>query len=250
MNELKRLIDNDWSISTRLSGSKYMILAVHNVTGQEINSSHRTLTGAIDILYERCTTGDTKAVKYCFCYYCRATLEDSEAKKIGSNNSKYHACQVCFKEMGLLLIDNFKNEFAFLSNFSPSPILSVDGKRWATVEHFYQGAKTLDEKEREAIRLAPSPGKAKRMGQRVSLRSDWEDVKQKIMLEGIRLKFGCGSDLAQKLLKTGNHDLVEGNCWHDNIWGDCYCLDCGNIKGQNLLGKLLMQVRMELMELE
>jgi ribA/ribD-fused uncharacterized protein len=148
------------------------------------------------------------------------------------------------------MINSFGGKFSFLSNFSPSPILSVDGKRWATVEHFYQGAKTLDEKEREAIRLASSPGKAKRMGQRVSLRSDWEDVKQKIMLEGIRLKFGRGSDLAQKLLKTGNHDLVEGNCWHDNIWGDCYCLDCGNIKGQNLLGKLLMQVRMELMELE
>lgn len=33
--------------------------------------------------------------------------------------------------------------------------------------------------------------------------------------------------------------------WHDNFWGNCTCVKCENIEGQNWLGKLLMKVRDE-----
>jgi hypothetical protein len=45
------------------------------------------------------------------------------------------------------------------------------------------------------------------------------------------------------LLSTENMFLEEGNYWHDNFWGNCYCKKCKNIIGKNQLGKLLMKVR-------
>ena len=39
--------------------------------------------------------------------------------------------------------------------------------------------------------------------------------------------------------------VVHGNWWHDNYWGNCNCDRCKDIKGQNKLGKMLMDLREE-----
>jgi len=49
----------------------------------------------------------------------------------------------------------------------------------------------------------------------------------------------------QMLLDTGSQELVEGNVWHDNFWGNCTCSKCPE-PGENHLGKLLMKIRSEL----
>ena len=49
-----------------------------------------------------------------------------------------------------------------------------------------------------------------------------------------------------RLLSTSNATLVEGNWWHDNFWGDCYCPKCKGIPGANTLGRLLMELRSKL----
>ena len=146
-----------------------------------------------------------------------------------------------------MIINRFDGAYDFLSNFAYSPI-TFKGKTWSTVEHIFQAAKTLDENMREQIRVTPTPEKARRMGKRVLLRPDWERIKKEVMLKSIRLKFGQNSELKEKLLNTKDAVLVEGNTWHDNIWGDCRCSKCLNIKGNNLLGQILMQVRKELIE--
>lgn len=143
------------------------------------------------------------------------------------------------------VINCFNGEYAFLSNFAHSSI-TFKGKTWLTVEHVFQAAKTLDENKREQIRLALTPGKAKHMGRKVHLRSDWELIKKEVMLKSIRLKFKQNPELKEKLLRTGDAVLIEGNTWHDNIWGDCCCLKCQKIKGKNVLGEILMKVRDEL----
>lgn len=143
------------------------------------------------------------------------------------------------------MIAEFEGEYAFLSNFYPSPIFH-DGIAYPTVEHFFQGMKTLDIAERKAIADAPTPGKAKRMGRQVKLRSDWERVKVYYMELGLRLKFE-NPELAQKLIATGDEELIEGNWWHDNTWGSCYCDTCMHKAGRNMLGMLLMELRKELM---
>lgn len=147
------------------------------------------------------------------------------------------------------MITSFTGEFVFLSNFASSPIV-IRGKVWSTVEHVYQAIKTCDKQRREKIRLASTPGKAKRMGRRVECRPDWEEIKQKVMLKSVRLKFKQNPKLAQKLINTGDQILIEGNRWHDNTWGDCSCGKCGYVQGKNLLGKILMQVRSEIVKNE
>ena len=152
-------------------------------------------------------------------------------------------------------IVSFRNEFAFLSNFHilQAPIIALldpadqsSRVRVYTSEHFFMMAKTQDPAERRKIAQAPTPGKAKRLGREVTLRADWEPVKLDVMLYALRKKFGNNPDIAKRLLKTGDRALVEGNVWHDNFWGNCFCPKCMRKKGLNHLGRLLMKVREEL----
>lgn len=50
-------------------------------------------------------------------------------------------------------------------------------------------------------------------------------------------------NLRVKLLATEDEELVEGNYWHDNFWGNCSCPKCKDIQGKNVLGTLLMEER-------
>lgn len=143
----------------------------------------------------------------------------------------------------------FDGEYAFLSNFYNSPIefMTVDGKKMIapTVEHAFQAEKAMFGAEQEAILKADTPGRAKRLGRHVLLRPDWEDVKDQVMEEFVSRKFQI-SELRDKLLATGNANLVEGNTWHDNYWGICTCPKCINspvVDGKNKLGTILMKVR-------
>ena len=137
-----------------------------------------------------------------------------------------------------MTIDKFDGEHAFLSNFHPSPVL-MDGEWFPTVEHAFQAAKTKDWSERRVVRLASTPGRAKRLGRRVSLREDWEQIKIEVMEQLLRQKFLLGSELHLQLLATSPAKLVEGNHWGDTFWGVC------RGTGQNHLGKLLMKIRDE-----
>ena len=143
-----------------------------------------------------------------------------------------------------MIIDKFENEYAFLSNFYPSPV-QENGVTYPTIEHYFQAQKTTVPFERAAIVNAATPGQAKREGRRITLRKDWERVKDDVMLQGLRLKFAL-PELAEKLIATGDAELIEGTTWHDNIWGNCSCPQCEDIPGQNKLGKLLMKVREEI----
>lgn len=133
----------------------------------------------------------------------------------------------------------FHGSYRWLSNFSPRP-LTYEGVRYATVEHAYQAAKTLDPEERHRVAALSTPGLAKRAGRSIQLRDDWEEVKVSVMKELLALKF-AQPGLRAKLLATGARLLVEGNTWNDRFWGQC---PVGN--GQNMLGRLLMEERQSL----
>jgi len=139
-------------------------------------------------------------------------------------------------------IDDFRNDNQFLSNFAPAPV-TLEGVEYPTVEHAYQAAKTLDPGERQMIRLASTPDLAKKMSRKLTRRPDWPEVKVEIMRELVWQKFQGHPDLRVLLLATGDAELVEGNTWHDNFWGNCRCPKCADSQGQNWLGRLLMEVR-------
>ena len=137
-------------------------------------------------------------------------------------------------------IDGFHGAYRFLSNFYEAPV-AYNGLAYSNNEAAFQAQKAMDPEVRKKI-AAMGPSEAKRAGRRVALRPDWERVKDQLMLDIVREKFAQNPDLAEKLLATGDAELVEGNTWHDRYWG----VDAATGEGRNQLGKTLMQVRDEL----
>lgn len=138
-------------------------------------------------------------------------------------------------------ITSFQGEYRFLSNFWFCEVL-IDGVVWPTTEHYYVAMKTLDPALREQIREIPRPGQVKRFGRSLELRPDWDDVKVDVMRTAITAKFTQSGHLLQKLVDTGDAQLIESNTWGDTFWGVCHG------EGENWLGRILMEVRAELAE--
>jgi hypothetical protein len=146
------------------------------------------------------------------------------------------------------MINSFNGEYRFLSNYYSCKV-RYGSIIFSSVENAFQAAKSLDTRDREHIKTL-SPGGAKRYGRNVKLRYHWDNVKIGIMLSLIKRKFS-DKKLAKKLIDTGDQELIEGNTWHDNYWGVCYCDRCSTIRktkkfGKNVLGKILMDVREQL----
>jgi ribA/ribD-fused uncharacterized protein len=127
-----------------------------------------------------------------------------------------------------------------LSNFSP-PGFEADGTFWPTVEHFFQAQKFADPDIQGRIRRALTPKEARLLGQSRAfpVRNDWVEVRESIMLRGLRLKYR-GPAARALLLSTEDRLLVESSPF-DYFWAAGQ-----DGSGQNRLGHLLMQVRHEL----
>lgn len=136
-------------------------------------------------------------------------------------------------------ITSFEGKYRFLSNFTLVKV-EYDGREYPSTEHAYQAAKTLDPIQRENIRTVAGPGVAKRLGQKVKIRDDWDQIKLQIMYDLVHEKFSRYPMLKQMLLDTGDMKIVEGNTWGDTFWGICKGV------GENHLGKIIMKVREEL----
>jgi ribA/ribD-fused uncharacterized protein len=132
------------------------------------------------------------------------------------------------------LIDSFRGDFGFLSNFHEASIW-IDGLRYPSVEHAYQSMKVGGS---ETIREARSPGVAKNLGRAMPMVPDWDNKKVDVMRRLVREKFK-NPLLRAMLVATADATLVEGNTWNDRFWGVC------RGTGQNWLGKILMEIREE-----
>lgn len=135
-------------------------------------------------------------------------------------------------------IKEFRNENYFLSNMYIAPVV-FEGQTFSCVESAFQAAKCIQPEDREPFTTLDGY-KAKKAGRRVNLRPDWKAVKLDIMYQCVTDKFTRNADLKEKLLATGDAELIEGNTWNDTFWGVC------NGKGENHLGKILMHVRSKL----
>lgn len=137
-------------------------------------------------------------------------------------------------------IMTFRGKFGFLSNMHATAF-EWDGRTYRNSEAAFQSAKSLDPAVRDEF-SEMTGAVAKREGKKVRLRGDWESVKDEIMEEVVRAKFSQNPDLLQKLIDTGDIELMEGNAWHDTYWG----VDLKTGKGENRLGIILMKIRAEL----
>lgn len=130
-------------------------------------------------------------------------------------------------------ITEFRGEYAFLSNFYESDIYCW-GFKFKNAEAAFQAMK---DPLQASLFVGLDAKAAKRLGRKVNLRKDWEQLKEKFMLTVCFAKFMQNPDLGEKLVATGNKTLIEGNTWGDTEWGIC------NGEGKNLLGIILMHIR-------
>jgi len=151
------------------------------------------------------------------------------------------------------VINNFRGENDFLSNFHilQNPI-HFGNLIFKTSEHFFAAHKSLIYEERVWIASLPEAREAKwagspkgYKGRKIHLREDWDDddVKWSVMYLALMMKYTSNYNLAAKLMNTAPQQLVEGNRWHDNYWGDCFCDGCSHKEGKNILGLMHMHIR-------
>lgn len=158
------------------------------------------------------------------------------------------------------------NYFEF-SNFYPlDPPVKIDSKEYPTTEHYYQSMKFLSEEPTkdqieyaEEIRKCSSPLHAFYLGRKyvnpqytqrnsiqpilnkyksVRMREDWNEIKNNCMRKAVYQKFYQNEKLKELLLSTGNRKLVE-HTPRDKWWADG-----GDGSGKNMLGIILMEVRL------
>lgn len=153
-------------------------------------------------------------------------------------------CDDCFEEqMTMAPIKFYKiaEPYGCFSNFSRYPI-TIDGKTWASTEHYFQAQKFAGTPYEERVRSQNLPREAAEMGRDRSLplREDWEQVKDDVMRTAVMAKFSQYPELKWTLLSTGDVQIIE----HSK--NDSYWADGGDGSGKNMLGIILMETREKL----
>ena len=164
--------------------------------------------------------------------------------------------------------DESKGEFRFMSNMYVAPF-EIDGITYPTAEHYFQWSKAKLFKDEAAATkmLTPPKGKpyveaksVKAIGKKVKNfdGTQWNGLapgrgfKDEVMRKALRAKFTHpkNTELLEKLLATKDRVIAEANP-RDSYWGigtsaDTKPAQTGKWKGQNFLGKMLVELRTEL----
>jgi ribA/ribD-fused uncharacterized protein len=113
------------------------------------------------------------------------------------------------------MIESFSKENRFLSNFWPAKF-TFEGLNFESVEHAYQSLKFKDELFHQAYALTnPYDIKAFANANKHNVIPEFHIVKTRLMYLLVKEKFIQNPELGNKLLETGNQELVEGNTWGD-----------------------------------
>ena len=132
----------------------------------------------------------------------------------------------------------YEQDHYYLSNFSAFKV-EFDGRLFDTAENAYHFQRFTLHEDRAAIICAESAHAAFRYAQenKSRQRPEWDSVKVDTMRQIIRAKAEQHEYVRRKLLQTGDRELIE-NSWRDPFWGWGE-----NRDGENMLGKLWMEVR-------
>lgn len=132
-----------------------------------------------------------------------------------------------------------KDPYGFMGNFFKARFF-IYGRWWSFVEAPYQAQKTFVQEEQDAIWAVVKANDSRLLGQKVTMRPDWDQVKRQVMKECVLAKFLQHPELRKQLMATDGQVLIEDSPV-DWYWG------CGaDGIGKNVLGQVLMEVREEL----
>ena len=136
-------------------------------------------------------------------------------------------------------------------------VFEVDGVKYNCAEQYMMAEKARTFGDQDAlvrIMEAKDPDAQKFIGRRVKNYEDqiWKEKRYQVVKKANLAKFSQIPAAKKFMKKSGNKIIVEGSPY-DKIWGvglhykDDKILNEKNWRGENLLGKVLMEVRAELL---
>jgi ribA/ribD-fused uncharacterized protein len=132
-----------------------------------------------------------------------------------------------------------------MSNFEQLkvPIKDKFGNEYYNSEGYYMAQRTnnLEDKKKIAAN-SKLGGQSSRNARKQFTLDQNENNRLQYMINAVRAKFQNNPELAEMLKATGNKEIIEKNYWKDDLFG----VREDTLKGANILGKVLMQVRNEL----
>jgi len=198
---------------------------------------------------------------FTYCESCGHRFH-SQCMNIWLQRSPQSSCPMCRSKVTLVKRLKMESEEKFtlffsgpFSNWAQSPF-TIDERQFTCVEQYMMFSKAMlfhDVKIAEAIMQTHNPKEMKRLGRLVKnfCETKWADQREDIVKKGLVAKFTQNPELKDKLLNTKGTTLAEASAY-DQIWGiglsiknpDAQKRDLW--KGQNLLGKLLTEIRNEI----
>ena len=145
----------------------------------------------------------------------------------------------------------FFGELNVFSNFHPA-VFSLHGIKLHSSEQYVQHQKAKlfgNHKASSKILESKDPLESKRLAKDIEAfdYQHWKEQARELCEPGILAKFLQNPKMMEKLLSTGDKQLVE--CSYDTLWGcgkplqDSSCLIRDTWNGDNLLGQILVSVR-------
>lgn len=130
-----------------------------------------------------------------------------------------------------------------LSTSSPHPI-ELEGKTWTTVEHYVQSQLARSEDYARRIRKAETAEEAHALGNSWfrRKRANWKSLRRVLMTRALYTKAQMYGAVREALLETGDELILEVSLY-DYYWGIGR-----DQRGENMLGKVWMDVRSKLRE--
>ncbi len=135
-----------------------------------------------------------------------------------------------------------------LSNMASGFPLIVVGSVWPSSEALYQACRFPDLPDVQLLIAQQTSAMAAKMRSkphRSSTREDWTQIRVRVMRWVLRVKLAQHMNtFGNVLLATGDASIVERS-GKDRYWGAIESED-GTLEGENVLGRLLMELREEL----
>ncbi len=153
----------------------------------------------------------------------------------------------------VIVVYKTRDSFGGLSNMAAGYPLQINGTRVLTSEALYQACRFphIPEVQREIINQhSPMTAKMKSKPHRKDSRPDWDEIRFRVMRWCLRVKLAQHYDAFGKLLlETDDRPIVEQSR-KDDYWGAKVVGRSDEILvGQNVLGRLLMELR-ELLKID
>ena len=131
--------------------------------------------------------------------------------------------------------------------------VEIEGTKYPSVEHYYQAMKAVEFKDNEILKkiMKTKTSKAvKALGNKVKDFNEetWNEKRDEVMRKGVRAKFVQHPELRETLLETGEKQIGFADA-RDLYWSIGTSMGLEKAKspskwrGQNKLGKMLMELR-------